>query len=209
MKIEDAKVNIDDLRKRWDKRFDTEELQELRDLVAAAIKRQQKGIENAYNVLGEEQDDDDNAAAYRDHLRDQFFFTKELQHLSDELVITGLYKKVELLIKSVALRKIKKIKPKALSSIRTLKESLPFDIEKLGCYSAHSELRLVNNSIKHEGKVSKDLAKDFPHWTEGADLDGLDACYERLLPQITIFIHAFVDACYLHAGSPPRSSKRV
>ena len=52
---------------------------------------------------------------------------------------------------------------------------------------AADELRLLNNAIKHDGKVTKDLAK-YVGWNTGSRVHPLGAAYERLAPAIPLFI---------------------
>ena len=188
----------------WDKRFETEELDEFRDLVAASIGRQQKAIENDEASCSEIQFDDGNDfQSYTMHLEDRWYVTHEVQRLANELTIVALFKQLELHTKRVAKKRFPAADPKQLFTFGALKKAMPFDIEALHCFAAFNELRLINNAVKHEGKVSDELASTFPSWKLGEDLAALDAAYTRLQPEVTLYVQAFVAACYAH--SPPKA----
>jgi hypothetical protein len=191
-------MNFTGCLKNWDKRFETYDLDEFRTIVAVALERQQKALasEDA-SLLKVSYDADVDLESYRSHLEDRWSVTQEMIDLSGELAIVALYKKVELHTKRVALKVFPKVAPQKLSSIDGQIKSLPFNLEDLAEFQAFSEIRLINNSVKHSGKVSAPLAKEFPAWVEGDPLKGLDAAYERLKPLVSIYVEAFVSACYL------------
>lgn len=54
-------------------------------------------------------------------------------------------------------------------------------------FSSINEIRLVANSIKHGGLVSSELAA-LPGWNLGEKLKNLDEFYDRVKPQIPLFI---------------------
>ena len=64
---------------------------------------------------------------------------------------------------------------------------------------AQKTLRLLNNSIKHEGKVSTELAKEFPQWTQGAELSELDKAFQRLLPEVKKYVADLAERLYAAA----------
>jgi hypothetical protein len=55
-------------------------------------------------------------------------------------------------------------------------------------FRAIDELRLLNNAIKHEGKVTKQLSQKYRRWCEGKKLEGLDQAYDRLRPKVPVYI---------------------
>jgi hypothetical protein len=181
----------------WDQRFETEELDEFRELVAAAIHRQRKSLESEEASLSIMTfDDEEDFQGYSMHLEDRWHFTREVQSLADELAVVALFKQVELHTKRVAKKNFPAIDAKALFSIDTFKQAVPFNLEALPGFAAFDELRLLNNSVKHEGKVSPQLARAFPNWNVGAPLEGLGVVYLRLQPEVTRYVHGFVAACY-------------
>jgi hypothetical protein len=180
----------------WDKRFKTEEIDEFRELVAASIHRQEKYLENEEASLDVGIEDEYYRESYRVHLEDRYHFTQEVRRLSDELAIVALFKQVELHTKKVAKKNFPSINENKLFEIEYLKKAFPFKVEELPSYAAFNELRLLNNAVKHQGKVSRQLSDAFPSWSLGADLAGLDTAYSRLHPGVTVYVQAFVSACY-------------
>ena len=67
------------------------------------------------------------------------------------------------------------------------------DIEKLPNFSGMNETRCINNDIKHNGFVGKELAK-YPNWTEGKALTDLDSSYNRLAPRCSLYMGELVGA---------------
>lgn len=184
----------------WDKRFETEELDEFRELVATSVSRQQKAIEHDKAFYSElEFEDENDVQSYKMHLDDRDYFTSEVQHLANELSIMALLKQLELHIKRVVKKRFPSVDEKQLFKIAELKKLLPFNVNKLHCFGAFDELRLINNAIKHEGKVSNELAISFPSWKVGEDLTELGTVYTRLQPEVVLYVQAFVAACYAHS----------
>lgn len=63
--------------------------------------------------------------------------------------------------------------------------------KKLPEFNAVNELRLLNNAIKHEGVISKQLAKNYPHHGQfGDELTDLSISFERLEPIACKYIKA-------------------
>ena len=183
-----------------DKRFETEELDEFRDLVAVSLNRQQTSLASVYASLSDAQFDDPNdRESYAVHLEDRMVFANEVQKLADELAIVALFKKVELHTKRVAKRNFPKLDEGQLFNIASLIKVMPFDVEALPNFKSFHELRLLSNAIKHEGKVSHKLAGAFPSWKVGESLADLGAVYARLNPEVTEYVQAFVAACYAHS----------
>lgn len=192
-------MNFADILKNWDKRLETDDLDEFRIIVAAALERQQKALISEEASLPRVSSDAEvDIEGYRAHLEDRSSVTQEMIDLAGELAIVALYKKVELHTKRVALKVFPKISVQKFSSVDGQIKSLPFKLENLPGFQSFSELRLINNSVKHQGKVSAPLAKEFPAWVKGDPLNGLDVAYERLKPQVKIYVEAFVTACFVH-----------
>jgi hypothetical protein len=62
------------------------------------------------------------------------------------------------------------------------------DIKRIPHYRAVNELRLLNNAIKHAGRVTAELAKEYPRWKQGRNLTGVGAAYERLRRPVPSYI---------------------
>jgi len=157
-------------------------------------------LEHEYSSLTEEQFEDPSLIdSYRAHLEDQAYFAGEVRKLSHELCIVALYRQIELHSKRVAKRNFPCLDNRQLFNIASLKRALPFDLETLPQFAAFDELRLLNNAIKHTGRVSDELAKSFPNWKLGEELKYLDTRYEHLEPLVKEYVKAFVSAAYANS----------
>jgi hypothetical protein len=193
-------LSLGKLFEQLDKRFETETLDEFHGHLEASLRWRQKSLDEEYFSLTVEQfEDPRDIEGYRAHLEDKMAFSGDVQHLADELSVVALYKQVELHTKRVAKRNFPNINEKELFKIETLKKALPFDLEALPDFQAFDELRLINNAIKHEGKVSEELARKFKSWNEGNKLENLGAVYTRLLPSVKSYVKSFVTSAYANS----------
>jgi hypothetical protein len=108
-------------------------------------------------------------------------FQKGFNSLGYELIIVGLYKQCELYLK-------KAVDLRFLSESKSKKRNLAELNTSLDEYHAINELRLINNCIKHQGKVSPSLSTDYGFWKVGDDLSNLDAVYDRLKTKVVSYI---------------------
>jgi hypothetical protein len=181
----------------WDKHVDTDTLDEFRSHLETSLKRRQRSLQEQYDELADDQfHDAQDMDGYKSHLAEQMSDAAEVQKLADELTIIALYKQIELHSKRVAIKNFPDLNVKQLFNIATMKKVLPFDIEALPNFAALDELRLLNNAIKHEGKVSWELAQKFPFWVQGEELKELGKAYSRLLPMSKDYVRAFVSSAY-------------
>ena len=111
---------------------------------------------------------------------------KEFSWLYSEFAIIGLWRCIELYRKSamkVALGK--DASERAYKHRPFQKDLLRLKIEetKVRCAKSVNELRCLNNAIKHERRVGKELA-DFSRWKnkKGDKLGDLESHYHRLRP---------------------------
>ena len=81
--------------------------------------------------------------------------------------------------------------PRDLSDIRTLKKYLKKQFgqsySNVACHRSVDELREINNAVKHEGRVSKQLAK-YPGWVRDKPLGDLNPAYGRLVPDVPRYL---------------------
>lgn len=151
-------------------------------------------------------------ASYLNDSRDNFFWAGLL---GDELIILALFKVLEI----SSMKAFKILRPEKLNELSP-KGRTPelngkilakfFDVEQdqlgklIAQYEAFDELRLLNNSIKHNGFVSKELAETYPRKeyhdgeltyerTEGGELRYLDQDYQRLKPRIIEFYESLLN----------------
>ena len=129
---------------------------------------------------------------------DNFEQLKEFAWLSSEFAISGLWRCVELYRKDAirhALgddeaiqRFLGRKNPKRPlffdhSFFKNVLSELKIDACKIRCAKSVDELRRLNNAIKHERRVSNDLA-ELPRWKakKGQELGDLERHYHRLRP---------------------------
>jgi len=113
-------------------------------------------------------------------IEDEGVFITQVQYLADELSIVALYRLIE--IKHKRLLEIIKKKPSSNYSYwGNVTDDFP-EIKSLNHYPIVNELRLLNNSIKHGGVVSKWLAEITDlYGNENEELQNIGENYERLL----------------------------
>jgi len=181
----------------FDQHIDSTTLDEFRDHLDTSLRRREKALEKEYKSLSEDDfEDPRDIDGYRMHIEDQAFYAGEVRKLGHELCIVALYRQIEIHTKRVAKRNFPYLNERQLFSIASMKSALPFDLETFPHFAAFDELRLFNNAIKHEGRVSDDLAKKFPTLSIGAELVDLDKVYDRLLPLVQQYTKAFVSNSY-------------
>jgi hypothetical protein len=123
-----------------------------------------------------------------------------ISNLAYELCILALFKELEINLynyfeNNKAIEKNSKfhLNQHTLTKILNIeKKDLALKINK---YDSFLELYYLNNSIKHNGSVSKDLSESFKcYYGEfGDDLINLDESYERLKTGIVEFYYSVVD----------------
>lgn len=129
-------------------------------------------------------------------LSEDHYFLDEAKKLSHELAIVALYKKIEITTKHAVEAAYPDVSPKSLFKIKDLKKALEnkgIELVSLQHYSAMDETRCLNNDIKHEGKVGKELSQ-YPNWKKGELLLNLDAAYSRLAPLCSLYMNELIDA---------------
>lgn len=127
----------------------------------------------------------------------QYEKEKSICSLVDELCLSHMYVEAETLIKRYALEKIPNILTGKKSTMEMLLLNLPFDIETLPGHTEYTELRLLNNCIKHDSsEVSARLSKIIPSYKNGEKLTNLHEIYERLEPKIQSFVTGFYNKLY-------------
>ena len=149
-----------------------------------------------------EDGDEENAAGYASHIEDQWMLLRDVDNLTGQLLIVALYRQTELHIKRVVKRTDPAVDTSKLFNFKALKSAIPFNIEVLSKFVSFNELRMLNNAVKHQGKVSDELSQTFKNWNLGEELTALDTAYERLKPEIAEFISGFVAGCYQAKKQP-------
>lgn len=190
-------LDLEKILKKVDKDFSHEEIDEFLNHLTRSLEGRIKYLEKEEEELSPEQFECAfDMEAYRSHLSYFADSAYSALALGDELSIIALYKKVERHINRIVKRKVPEAAEVNLTFFNKLCGVLPFDINVIDSFAGFDELRLLNNSIKHGGKVSNELALKYPNWTEGADLTELGVAYQRLLPEIKKYVSEFVEKLY-------------
>lgn len=120
-----------------------------------------------------------------DLLSDDAYCVEETTELAGELVIIALYKTFEIAINN-ALKVSNLFKNDELKDIhkfdllnKILINKKKIAIKKFNNFAAYDELRLINNSIKHSGRASRQLAK-YKNFKFDEQLKNLYSHYKRL-----------------------------
>ncbi len=141
-------------------------------------------------------DDPDDYDWYEENIADEFSVLEDIRNLGEQLGIVAAYRVVETKMKQILKWRYRTENLDGLN-IQGVKERLSrlgINLEGTPHYRAADELRLLNNSIKHnDGQVSPPLAGAFPVWHEGEKLRDLEDTFNRLTPEIPKFIQALAE----------------
>jgi hypothetical protein len=128
----------------------------------------------------------------QEFLADEVQELDNISQLADQLFIVALYGVVEINTARMLAHEFGKPAARNASKINKLhsflKDKKGLELTSVPHYRAIDELRLLNNAIKHAGQVTRELAKKYPRWHEGKQLDGLDKAYNRLRPSVSAYI---------------------
>ena len=195
--IEDLLHGFKEFQKNFDKNLDHQDIDDFRILLNDSVDREYQRLEELCKLVSKDN------ARYLDYLEGKQESAVFISFLGDELSILALYKKVEIqtlrIIKSQIPLLFKEGKNKKTPYYDILKNKVKtqrpsFAVENIRSYDAFNELRLLNNSIKHDGLVSDDLSQSYPEWGKaGAEIKGFGDAYIRLLPEIKIFVSDLVE----------------
>jgi hypothetical protein len=159
------------------------EVDQFREHVHNAAASERRSIDRRAENLPEEA---------QEFLADEVDMLKSIAGLADQLAIVALYRVVELNTGRILRHKFGATVAGKTSRIDRvgdlLNKQLGVNIESVPHYRAVNELRLLNNCIKHEARVSKQLADGYSRWKQGAKLTDLDATYERLRAKVPAYI---------------------
>lgn len=117
-------------------------------------------------------------------LMDEYSNLERIPQLASELAIVGLWRTVESFRRSALIQcEIPDAKEQAFKKkfVESKLKGLRITEGTLRCSRTVDELRCLNNSVKHSGKVGSELA-GFRRWKEGERLGDLEPHYWRLRP---------------------------
>ncbi|MDC4913680.1 hypothetical protein ACT42U_18445 [Acinetobacter baumannii] len=120
-------------------------------------------------------------------LSEDVSMANEISVLGEELAIIGLYKTIEIAIKK-ACKLSGKFNDKEIYEMYITKKliknfnNIKIDIKMIDGFTSFEELKLLNNCLKHEGTISKDLFKINPKiGKEGEKIKNSAEHFNRLL----------------------------
>jgi hypothetical protein len=178
----------------FDRVLNHDEIDEFLVHLNSSINKQINNLDNEYDCLSVDQfEDPRDIVSYKDHLADLLWSANNVRLLGNELTIIALYKKVERQIGRIVKKRLGISSDINLAYFEKLRNVLPFEIKGIEGFVDFNELRLINNAIKHEGKVSRQLANEYPSWKYGELFSSLDDAYRRLLPGVKRFVADLVD----------------
>ncbi len=127
-------------------------------------------------------------------LADDIFIAEITTNLAGEMMIVALYKTIEIAIKKMAASSdlftpVQIASFYKMSELRKQFKNKVCDLKTIQMFKQFDELRCINNSIKHSGIVSKELAA-YPGWKEGQSLTNLHTHYYRLRNDVDKFVEA-------------------
>lgn len=120
-------------------------------------------------------------------LSDDVSMANEISLLGEELAIIGLYKTIEIAIKK-ACKLSGKFNDEEIYEMYITKKliknfnNIKIDIKIIDGFTSFEELKLLNNSLKHEGTINKNLLKINPKiGKEGEKIKNSAEHFNRLL----------------------------
>lgn len=131
-----------------------------------------------------------------DRYVDEFHQVMRVGELTSELAIVALHRVVELHRGSILHLVFPEFGPRSLDRFDVLKalvlHTKKVDITSLAGAREVDELRVLNNAVKHQAEVTKELAQ-FPAWLgkTGEKLGDLRPTYVRLRPFVPTYLESF------------------
>jgi hypothetical protein len=170
--------------------LDTEYIDSFRKLVAQSMENEFKKIYARYAVHQQTTYNDSEIQQIDyDLISGDAIFTSDVSYLADELSIVALYKIFEKKHKELIAFHRKEHNAGKYSYWENVLSVLPSEAKTSRHISAVNELRLLNNSIKHNGLVSVELSQNFPSYGQaGSELAELDKAFERLKPSVVFYL---------------------
>ncbi|WP_410740935.1 hypothetical protein [Citrobacter koseri] len=182
------------LQENHDKRLEHEQIDSILSIIKHETISRIEKLQQTHDELTEESfAHPSDVDSYRDMLIEDMIETDNLQKIAEELAIMSLFKNIEIKISNV----VKRLKPNKFKRNlgKTISCIIP-NIKDMMGFDSYNELRLINNAIKHDGKVTQELSLNYPQWIEGDILKELDCAYNRLLPGSKAFVRNVVTEIY-------------
>lgn len=161
------------------------QIEEFRRFVKAHHQRDTHALEE----LARQTPEDDE---YTDRLTDEWYELENTLALAEQWPIVALYRVTEATTLSILSHTPFASKvPKSIyrfDALRRVLKDHQVALDRVPHFAAANELRLLNNAIKHSGKVTAELAEFSPRWQFGAVLDHLGEAFDRLRPRVPRYL---------------------
>lgn len=169
------------------------EIDQFHEHVESGRQRRNRYIEQRAHELPED---------LQEHLAYEYQKLEAISDLADEFSIIALYRAIETLTGRMLAHEFGPSAQRWAGNITILKQQLQnqkgVDLEKVPHFRVMNELRLLNNSIKHnDSKVSQELSRNYPRWKQGKPLTLLDQAYNRLSPRVPTYIYRLAESIRL------------
>jgi len=177
-------LSFEDLIERHMSSLDTETIHSFKKVFSGAMDNEFSKIEQAQVAHDSMQFiSEEHQYMHRSWIEDDAIYKFSVVDLAGELYILALYKRVELKHKELVSFFNLEVGARNVSNWNDLIKVLPREAKDLPEFNAVNELRLINNAIKHQGVISKQLAENYPnHGQLGDELTDLSATFERIEP---------------------------
>jgi len=180
-------------------KFDVGILKEFRDHLEKHFVQQKQDLEKKALEIQKRFPQNSKEYGYDidDYLDDTNHLFKEIVKIGDMLLMIGLYRIVELKTKNALKWRYEGGEAKLLQRFdwKKVKQRLEKDgikIDDISYYSEIDELRLINNAIKHMGKVTQELSAEYPEWNAGDEFNNLSTKFYRYCEIIPKYVHKLV-----------------
>ncbi len=171
--------------------LDTSYIESFNELVANSVEQEFSKIEKRSELHKKKNYDDPEHEFYNGlWIQDDGQFMCMVSNLADELSIVALYKQFEIKQKEIIAFHKRTENTSKYSFWKNVLAVIPETVKNSDSFISVNELRLLNNSIKHEGVVSEELSNKFPGYgKKGKELSKLGKTYVRLKPEIVNYIN--------------------
>ena len=184
-------LGFDDLIESHISTLDPEYIDSFRELVDSSVRKKFESIDSRYEEHQQrEYDDPELKYLNGSWIEDDAIYMSDVSALADELSIIALYKLFEKKHKELIQYHTGEADSTKYSYWKDALKALPENAKQLNSFKSANELRLINNSIKHEGNVSKELSDEFPSFgSKGDEFSELNKIFDRLKPGIIKYIN--------------------
>ncbi|ENM7921188.1 hypothetical protein OPW41_21615 [Vibrio europaeus] len=188
--------------RKFEKELELDSLDSIQALVTPALNKRKSNIQEEYGNLSKDQFESEyDFESYRDCMADDYAEAQSVADTLNEMIVTALYKLIELKRKSLFKRYVNDVNERRLSYIDYVVSQCPYDMSSLSENRKIEELRLINNCIKHnDSEASQELVDSNPAYTIGeklsissADIDNYKIAARLYICDMAVKFHQIDD----------------